>query len=284
MTVNDKSGILSPAHGSSVEIISIPCHFHASKYDLLEQLFFPLLSSAQQANDLMGVRARGDRSALEAAAYMAGELLRDRSFAPVRSLSAGATNLYLLDFVADRFQVESTVFSSSAGKGALFRVSIKGRIRGDTFQVFDPVTDNMLFSFTRVEADKADFLTREFPLLAHETRKGLTAYGEQRNTPTHEIIDLMLGVQVSGAVITIRVQKVAADSSVLVKSPSSNATVMRLPLSALNNIPRLAETVGQYLSTNASARQLLEGDSGGSQPDNNAVPSATDPETAGSSL
>jgi len=170
MGVNDKSGILSPALGSRVEIVSIPCHFHASKYDLLEQLFMPLLCSAQQANDLMGVRARGDRSALEAAAYMAGELLRDRSFAPVRSLSTGASNLYLLDFVADQFQVESTVFSSGAGKGALFRVSVRGRIRGDKFQVFDPVTNNQLFSFTRTEADKPDFFAREFPLLVQLAR------------------------------------------------------------------------------------------------------------------
>jgi len=284
MGVNDKSGILSPALGSRVEIVSIPCHFHASKYDLLEQLFMPLLCSAQQANDLMGVRARGDRSALEAAAYMAGELLRDRSFAPVRSLSTGASNLYLLDFVADQFQVESTVFSSGAGKGALFRVSVRGRIRGDKFQVFDPVTNNQLFSFTRTEADKPDFFAREFPLLAHETRKDLTSAGDRRNTTAHEIIDLMLGVPVSGTVITVRVQKVAADSSVEVKSPANGATVMRLPLSSLNNIAKVAESIGQYLSTNTNARQLLEGTSVASEPNQNANRVSETTEAPGSRL
>jgi hypothetical protein len=259
MGVNDKSGILSPTVGSRVEIVSIPCHFHASKYDLLEQLFLPLLCAAQQANDLMGVRVRGDRSALEAAAYMAGELLRDRSFAPVRSLSTGASNLYLLDFVADTFQVESTVFSCGTTRQALFRVRINGRVRGDKFQVFDPVTNNLLFSFSRVEADKPDFFGREFPLLAHESRKDLTSSGDRRNVPAHEIIDLMLGVPISGTTITVRVQKAAADSSVEVKSPTNGATVMRLPLSSLNNITKVAESIGQYLSTNASARQLLEG-------------------------
>lgn len=257
MGVNDKSRTLSPALGSRVEIVSIPCHFHASKYDLLGQLFLPLLCSAQQANDLMGIRARGDRAALEAGAYMAGELLRDRSFAPVRSLSTGASNLYLLDFVADRLQVETTVFDSGAGKPALFRVRIDGRIRGDEFQVFDSVTNNLLFPFTTTEADKPDFFEREFPFLAHESRKDLASPGDRRNTLGAEIIDLTLGIPASGSVLTVRVQK-AADSSAEVKSPTNGATVMRLPLSSLNNIGKLVETVGQYLSTNTSARQLLE--------------------------
>lgn len=55
--------------GSRIEIVSIPWHFFASKYELLDQLFLPLLSSAQQANDLMGGRAGGDSSALRAAVY-----------------------------------------------------------------------------------------------------------------------------------------------------------------------------------------------------------------------
>jgi hypothetical protein len=241
-----------------VEIASIPYHFHASKFDLLEQLFVPLLSSAQQASDLMGIRVRGDRSALEAAAYMAGELLRDRSFAPVRSLSTGASNLYLLDFAADHFHVETTVFTSGAGKEALFRVRVKGRIRGDRFQVFDPATDNVLFSFTRFEADKPDFFAREFPLLASESRRDPEFFKERGITVTPEIIDLMLGVPVSGTVMTIRVQKTASGSSLEVKSPTGSATVMKLPLSSVNNIAKLAQTVAQYLSTNMSARQLLE--------------------------
>ncbi|HXZ40044.1 MAG TPA: hypothetical protein VEG68_04840 [Terriglobales bacterium] len=283
MSLNDKSGVLSPALGSRVEIVSIPCHFHASKYDLLGQLFLPLLGSAQQANDLMGVRARGDRSALEAAAYMAGELLRDRSFAPVRSLSTGASNLYQLDFVADQFQVESTVFSSGAGKQALFRVSIRGRIRGDKFQVFDSVTNNPLFPFTRIEADRPDFFEREFPLLAHESRKNLASVADRRNTPAHEIIDLRLGVPVSGTIVNVRVQK-AADSSVEVKSPTSSAIVMRLPFSSLNNIAKLADTVGHYLSTNTNARKLLESTVASSEPAEKATPVPEKGETSGSTL
>jgi hypothetical protein len=210
---------------------------------------------------------------------MAGELLRDRSFAPVRSLSTGASNLFLLDFVADSFQVDTTVFSSGAGKEAIFRVRVKGRIRGDKFHVFDPVTDQMLFAFTRTEADKPDFLEREFPLLAHETRKDLTPSSERRNIPAPEVIDLTLGVAVSDTIITVRVQKVAANSSLEVKNSTSGAPIMRLPLSSLNNIPRLAETVGQYLSTNTSARQPVESTAGTSEPDKNvtAVPESEQP-------
>ncbi|HTZ96955.1 MAG TPA: hypothetical protein VMB18_11190 [Terriglobales bacterium] len=263
IVATDKSGALSPSLGSRVEIVSIPCHFHASKYDQLEQLFLPLLSGAQQASDLMGVRARGDRSALEAAAYMAGELLRDRSFAPVRSLSSGAANLYLLDFVANSFQVDTTVFSSGAGNEALFRVRIKGNIRGDKFEVSDPSTNHLLFSFGKAEADRANFFSHDFPSLAHESRKELTAASERRNTAA-EVIDLVLGIPVSGTVLTVRVQK--ANSSVEVKPLTGNSTLMRLPISAMNNIAKLSETIGHYLGSNATARRSLE-NAGPAQPD-----------------
>ena len=59
----------------------------------------------------------------------------------------------------------------------------------------------------------------------------------------------------------MRVEKLAAGSSVEVKSPKSNTTVMKLPLSSLNNLAKLVETIGRYLSANASARQLLQNDS-----------------------
>src|SRR6266581_5327849 len=92
------------ASGSTVDIVSIPCHFHAPKYGLLDQLFIPLLSSAQQANDLMGLRMGDDKTALRAASFLAGELLRDNSFAPVRSLMASASHVYRIDLLGNNFQ------------------------------------------------------------------------------------------------------------------------------------------------------------------------------------
>lgn len=107
----DRNKITPTARGTRIEIVSIPWRFHASKYESVERLFLPLLSVAQNASDLAGVRVRGEGSALQAAAYMAGELLGDLTFVPERSLSTDASTLVLLDFMADEFQVETSVFS-----------------------------------------------------------------------------------------------------------------------------------------------------------------------------
>lgn len=109
---------------TTVDIVSIPWHFLAVKYDQLDQLFLPLLSSAQQANDILGVRAGGAESALHAVAYFAGELLRDGSFAPVRSLSVNAANAYLIDFVENSFQVDTSVSARDDHRASLFRVKV----------------------------------------------------------------------------------------------------------------------------------------------------------------
>jgi hypothetical protein len=156
--------------GSLISIDSIPWQFHASKYGLLEQLFVPLLSSAQQASDLLAARINGDTAALQAAAYMAGELLRDVSFLPVRRGMSSDT-WYNLDFAADRFLAGARIAKVVDDSTSLFRVLVGGTIRGDTFQVSDPTTKARLFEFTRFEADKPDFFTQEFPFLAHEARK-----------------------------------------------------------------------------------------------------------------
>jgi len=62
--------------GSSIEVASLPCHFTAPNYNLLEQLFIPLLSLAQEANDVMGLRVGDSKSAIRASSFLAGELLR----------------------------------------------------------------------------------------------------------------------------------------------------------------------------------------------------------------
>ena len=76
------------ASSSTVDVVSIPCRFFAVKYDQLDQLFLPMLSSAQQASDISGLGAGGPEAALHAAALFGGELLRDGSFAPVRQEAA----------------------------------------------------------------------------------------------------------------------------------------------------------------------------------------------------
>ncbi len=108
---------------TTVDIVSIPWHFLAVKYDQLDQLFLPLLSSAQQANDILGVRAGGGIGP-SCGRYFVGELLRDGSFAPVRSLSVNAANAYLIDFVENSFQVDTSVSARDDHRASLFRVKV----------------------------------------------------------------------------------------------------------------------------------------------------------------
>ena len=256
--MRDESRVELSASGSTVEIVSIPVPFYADKYGALDQLFLPLLTCAQRASDLMGIRIHGDPSALHAAAYMAGELLRDTSFSPLRRLAISTASLYVVDFLKDRFQVESSVFSPGKDTAAKLRVRIEGKIRGDKFQVFDPVTNNRLFSFTKFEADKLDFFVREFPFLANESRKDPTLFTEGPTALSQGVIDLVLGVPVRGATAMVRVQKGANSVSAYVKSTATGATIMELPLASLNNLAKLTETIGEYLSANPSVSQSLE--------------------------
>jgi len=242
---------------TTVDIVSIPWHFHAVKYDELDQLFLPLLSSAQQANDILAVRAGGAQSALHAAAHLAGELLRDVSFTPVRSLSVNAANAYLIDFEENSFQVETSVNTRDARSSSLFRVKVMGAIRGDKFIVADPVTKTSLFSFTRFEANKPEFFTSEFPFIAHESRSNPAMFAGDNSAMVHGLIDLVLGVPVGEETITVRVYKQLDTRSAEVKNPITNETVMSLPLASLGNITKLVDSIAQHLTMNPKARLAL---------------------------
>jgi len=242
---------------TTVEIVSIPWYFLAVKYDQLDQLFLPLLSSAQQANDILGVRAGGADSAIHAAAHIAGELLRDGTFAPVRTLSVNAANAYVIDFVENSFQVDTSVSARDDHRASLFRVKVTGAIRGDKFLVTDPVTKSSLFSFTRFEANKPEFFTSEFPFIAHESRKNPAMFGGDSSAMAHGMIDLVLGVPVGEETITVRVYKQTDTLSAEIKSLVTNQTVMSLPLASLGNINKLVETIAQHLSSNLSVLRSL---------------------------
>jgi hypothetical protein len=58
------------ASSSTVDIVSIPWRFFAVKYDQLDQLFLSMLSSAQLANDVSGLRTGEPEAALHAAARL----------------------------------------------------------------------------------------------------------------------------------------------------------------------------------------------------------------------
>jgi hypothetical protein len=242
---------------TTVDIVSIPWHFLAMKYDQLDQLFLPLLSSAQQANDILGLRTGGAESALNAAAHLAGELLRDVSFSPVRTMSVNAANAYLIDFAENSFQVETSVSTRDERRSSLFRVKVTGAIRGDKFLVTDPVTKSSLFSFTKFEANKPDFFTKEFPFIAHESRQNPAMFGGDNSTMVHGVVDLVLGIPVGEETITVRVHKQSDTLSVEVKNPVTNETVMSLPIASLGNIAKLVESIAQHLTTNAKARLSL---------------------------
>lgn len=247
------------------------------KYDQLDQLFLSLLSSAQQANDILGVRTGGAESALNAAAHLAGELMRDVSFTPVRSLSVNAANAYLIDFAENSCQVDTSVNARDGQRASLFRVKVVGAIRGDKFLVVDPVSRSSLFSFTRFEANKPEYFTSEFPFIAHESRVNPTMFAGDNSTMVHGVVDLTLGIPVGEENFTVRVHKQSGTLSVEVKNPVTNETVMSLPIAALGNVTKLVETVAQRLTTNAKAR-LSVGRSSEVQPESSRE-AAAKPET-----
>ncbi|HEX3375450.1 MAG TPA: hypothetical protein VHS29_01230 [Candidatus Acidoferrales bacterium] len=245
------------ASSSTVDIVSIPWRFFAVKYDQLDQLFLPMLSSAQQANDVSGLRAGGPEAALHAAALFGGELLRDGSFAPVRQGSVNAANACLIDFGENSFQVETSVSARDANIASFFRVKVSGAIRGDKFIVTDPVTRNSLFSFTKFEANKPDFFSSEFPFIAHESRQNPTSFVGDNTAMVRGVIDLVLGIPVGHDTITVRIYKQSDILSAEVRNPITNETVMSVPLSSLGNITKLVETIAQHLSANTAARLSL---------------------------
>ena len=242
---------------TTVDIVSIPWHFLAVKYDQLDQIFLPLLAQAQQANDILGVRTGGPDAVANAAAHLAGELLRDVSFTPVRSLSVNAANAYLIDFEENSFQVETSVSARDDHRASLFRVKVMGAIRGDKFLVADSVTNSTLFSFTRFEADKPEFFTTEFPFIAHQSRQNPAMFAGDNSAMVQGVVDLVLSIPVGEETITVRVHKQSDTLSVEVKNPVTNETVMSLPLAALGNITKLVESIAQHLTSNAKARLSL---------------------------
>ena len=193
---------------------------------------------------------------------MCGELLRDSSFTPVKPRDHESSNIYVyhlyqLDFVADGFEVKTSVYSAQATKEALFGVRITGRIRGDKFQVLDSATGTALFSFTRFEAEKPEFFLREFPFLAYESRATPVA-GDEQNLFGRETINIMLSVPVPHGSVSVRVEKLPSSPHAEVKNPSTGATVMKLSAGELNNISKMVRTIEEYVASNASAHQLLE--------------------------
>ncbi len=191
--------------------------------------------------------------ALRAASFLAGELLRDKCFSPGRSMMTKASHSYLIDLPGNDFHVEASIFSTVGGKSSLFRVQVKGPIRGDKFAVVDPVTKDTLFFFTRFEADKPGFFARDFLFLAQESRTSPKMSAEGQVALAHGVVELMLGIPVDGKTITVRIQKQAETMSADVKIAATNQSVMSVPLSALGNIAKLVEAISQSLSADASA-------------------------------
>jgi hypothetical protein len=136
-------------------------------------------------------------------------------------------------------------------------VMVSGAIRGDKFIVTDPVTKNSLFSFTKFEANKADFFSNEFPFIAMESRENPSSFSGDSATMVRGVIDLVLGVPVGQDTITVRIYKQSDILSAEVRNPITNEAIMTVPLASLGNITKLVETISQHLSANAAARLSL---------------------------
>jgi hypothetical protein len=243
--------------GSTIDVVSIPCHFNAPKFQSLNDLFIPMLSLAQQVSDLMALRVCDNKAAFRAAAYLAGELLRDESFSPTRSWTPAVANAYTIDLAANRFEAETAIQDLESEGLAIFCVRIIGPIRGDKFVVTDSVNNSSLFSFTRFEAEKPEFFVREFPFIAREARRDPSMFKDRQDSLAHGMIDLMLGVPVEDKVITVRVLKQSATSVVEVKNPVTNSTLLELPIASLYNLSKLMDSVAKHLTANAVGSDLL---------------------------
>ncbi len=245
------------ASASTVDIVSIPTHFYAAKCGLLEHLFIPLLSCAQDASDLMGLRVADDKAALRASAYLAGELLRDASFTPSRSWISNTSHAYVIDLPGNKFQVETSVLTAKKDMTSMFRLKVAGAIRGDSFVVSDPVTKMSLFSFTRFEAEKKDFFARDFPFLAMESRKDPTLFVGAREALLRGVVDLSIGVPVGDGMVMVRIYKQPDNLCVEVKDHATNTTFMQLPFASLGNMCKMIETIAKQLATKPAGQPVL---------------------------
>jgi len=155
-----------------------------------------------------------------------------------------------VDFQKNSFRVETTVEdNASVDRSTRFAVSVKGPIRGDSFVVERGETT--LFSFTRFEAEKPGFFSKEFPFIAYEARKNpnVSAGGSDAG---QGLIDMLIGVSVAGGNATVRIRKQAGAARIEVKDPSTNVTLISLPLSSLNSLSGLIQSVSNYLSSHPS--------------------------------
>lgn len=238
------------ASGSIVEVATVPYGFHAPKFDSLDRLFNPLVSLAQLANDLMGLRMGNEEDAHRASAFLAGELLRDSRFVPTRAQMSACSTSYTVDLTKNLFQVETAVLGDRAGMASIFRLRITGAVRGDKFVVSDPTNGVTLFSFTRFEAEKANFFDRDFPFLAQESRNDNTLSTPRNQSWLNGVVDLVLGIPVNGKTVTVRVQKQPETLTLEVRRHPSNITLMSLPLNNLSNIAKLIDSIGSHLRKN----------------------------------
>lgn len=244
--------------GSVVDISSVPCHFSASKYHLLDQLFIPLLSLAQQANDVMGLRAGDEKTAFRAAAYLAGELLRDSSFATTRTLTTPCANSFWIDLGENRFEAETALQNTDATQFSVFCLKVAGAIRGDKFLVTEAGSNRSLFSFTRFEAEKPDFFLREFPFIASQARRDPSLFAEGQGAMLRGNVDLQITVAAGERMVTVRIRK-AADSPVAeVKHPVTDVAFMTVPIATLGNIPKLMDGIAKHLILNPEVTKSLQ--------------------------
>jgi|GEM_PF-2274002 len=242
--------------GSVVEIASIPRKFQTSGFGGLHQLFLPLLSLARDALKLHSTlsNCQDDSDvAYRASTYMAGELFRDINFFPARAL-AKIPNLYVLDFLNNRYQVETDVFAREEGASACLHVKIVGEINGDSFSIWDSSNNKEIFKFDLTDAGKPEYFDREFPFIAYNARENSAEFSKNKpDAMADQPIDMELVVSVLQKGVRVRVHKQVGDLYVQVRDLQTENDFMRLPIMRLNNIAGLMNDIEQHLNANPLA-------------------------------
>ena len=246
--------------GAVIQIASIPRQFYIDSFGSLSEFFLPLLDLTRQALETQKLRENKDKTAAyNAASHLAGELLREGNCMIGREF-LNAANSYQIDFENDQFAVTAQVFAVGGGTAAFFFVRITGKIMAEGFSVTDPRTNKDLFHFSEAEARKPDFLLREFPFIANQSRLNpATASASGANAANDQAVDIQMVISVLGEDRAIRICKQKGEDRLDVQDTGRDVRVAYFPASCLCDFPKLTLAIQEYMTQCAQAKSSDNG-------------------------
>ena len=177
-----------------VELAAAMRMFYTQTIGSPDLLFTTLLSSAREAINLTTASAaRGEPdsrpSGLPSEIYLAGTLLCDGSFAPVR-IAPDCTNYYTLNLVKGYIQLRTEVCTMTAGRSCLFGVTLQGSILGGDFLLLNTNTKSLLATIAEELLQKPNFFREELPRLAGQVGSQQVQGVEESSSLVDQAIEL----------------------------------------------------------------------------------------------